>query len=68
MYGGQYPKFMDDAYRVGTNDDMTLIPTAEVPLTNYFREEVIDADKLPYSVTALSPAFRHSWFSGRYVA
>ena len=32
MYGtGQYPKFMDDAYRVGTNDDMTLIPTAEVP-------------------------------------
>ena len=59
MYGtGQYPKFMDDAYRVGTNDDMTLIPTAEVPLTNYFREEVIDADKLPYSVTALSPAFR----------
>ena len=59
MYGtGQYPKFMDDAYRVGTNDDMTLIPTAEVPLTNYFREEVIDDAKLPYSVTALSPAFR----------
>lgn len=59
MYGtGQYPKFMDDAYRVGTNDEMTLIPTAEVPLTNYFREEVIDAEKLPYSVTALSPAFR----------
>lgn len=59
MYGtGQYPKFMDDAYRVGTNDDMTLIPTAEVPLTNYFREEVIDDNKLPYSVTALSPAFR----------
>ena len=47
MFGtGQYPKFMEDAYRVGTNDDMTLIPTAEVPLTNYFREEVIDADKL----------------------
>ena len=55
---GQYPKFMEDAYRVGTNDDMTLIPTAEVPLTNYFREEVIDADKLPYSVTAVSPSFR----------
>lgn len=59
MFGtGQYPKFMEDAYRVGTNDDMTLIPTAEVPLTNYFREEVIDADKLPYSVTAVSPSFR----------
>lgn len=59
MFGtGQYPKFMEDAYRVGTNEDMTLIPTAEVPLTNYFREEVIDADKLPYSLTAVSPSFR----------
>ncbi|MBM7616815.1 seryl-tRNA synthetase [Weissella uvarum] len=59
MYGtGQYPKFMDDAYRVGTNEEMTLIPTAEVPLTNYYRDEVIDADKLPISVTALTPAFR----------
>ena len=59
MFGtGQYPKFMEDAYRVGSEDAMTLIPTAEVPLTNYFREEVIDADKLPYSVTAVSPSFR----------
>lgn len=59
MFGtGQYPKFMDDAYRVGTDEAMTLVPTAEVPLTNYFREEIIDADKLPYSVTALSPSFR----------
>ena len=59
MFGtGQYPKFVEDAYRVGTNENMTLIPTAEVPLTNYFREEVIDADKLPYSVTAVSPSFR----------
>jgi seryl-tRNA synthetase len=59
MFGtGQYPKFMEDAYRVGANEEMTLIPTAEVPLTNYFREEVIDADKLPYSVTAVSPSFR----------
>lgn len=59
MYGtGQYPKFKEDAYRVGTNADMTLIPTAEVPLTNYYREEVIAAEKLPISVTALSPAFR----------
>ncbi|KRN76066.1 serine--tRNA ligase [Weissella minor] len=59
MYGtGQYPKFQDDAYRVGTNEAMTLIPTAEVPLTNYYRDEVIDAEKLPISVTALTPAFR----------
>ncbi|RRG18562.1 serine--tRNA ligase [Weissella viridescens] len=59
MYGtGQYPKFRDDAYRVGAEEGMTLIPTAEVPLTNYYRDEVIDADKLPISVTALTPAFR----------
>lgn len=59
MYGtGQYPKFEEDAYRVGNDENMTLIPTAEVPLTNYFREEVIDAEKLPYAVTALSPSFR----------
>ncbi|QIL50208.1 serine--tRNA ligase [Weissella coleopterorum] len=59
MFGtGQYPKFQDDAYRVGTNAEMTLIPTAEVPLTNYYREEVLDASKLPISVTALSPSFR----------
>ncbi len=55
---GQYPKFENDAYRVGAHDEMTLIPTAEVPLTNYYREEVIDADELPISVTALTPAFR----------
>ncbi|MDR3240853.1 MAG: serine--tRNA ligase [Lactobacillaceae bacterium] len=59
MFGtGQYPKFMEDAYRVGTNDDMTLIPTAEVPLTNYYREEVIEEEKLPISITAVSPSFR----------
>ncbi|MCT4395980.1 serine--tRNA ligase [Periweissella beninensis] len=59
MYGtGQYPKFEDDAYRVGTNEDMTLIPTAEVPLTNYYRDEVIPDEKLPVYFTAVSPSFR----------
>lgn len=59
MYGtGQYPKFEEDAYRVGTNDDMTLIPTAEVPLTNYYRDEVIPDEKLPVYFTAVSPSFR----------
>lgn len=59
MYGtGQYPKFEDDAYKVGTNDDMTLIPTAEVPLTNYYRDEVIPDEKLPVYFTAVSPSFR----------
>jgi seryl-tRNA synthetase len=59
MFGtGQYPKFADDAYRVGTNDGMTLIPTAEVPLTNYYRDEVIPDEKLPVYFTAVSPSFR----------
>lgn len=59
MFGtGQYPKFEEDAYRVGTNDDMTLIPTAEVPLTNFYRDEVIPTEKLPVYFTAVSPSFR----------
>lgn len=59
MFGtGQYPKFEEDAYRVGVENDMTLIPTAEVPLTNYYRDEVIPAEKLPVYFTAVSPSFR----------
>ncbi|WP_407894572.1 serine--tRNA ligase [Lacticaseibacillus sp. N501-2] len=60
MYGtGQFPKFTEDVYSI-TNDDqnMTLIPTAEVPLVNFHRDEIVDANKLPESFTALSPAFR----------
>ncbi|MDF7637820.1 serine--tRNA ligase [Leuconostocaceae bacterium ESL0958] len=58
MYGtGQYPKFQDDAYRVaGLNQ--TYIPTAEVSLTNYYAGETIPSEKLPISLTALSPSFR----------
>ena len=61
---GQFPKFREDVYTIVDNDDpdkpldLTLIPTAEVPLVNYFRDEIIHADKLPINVTALSPAFR----------
>ncbi|VDG17707.1 serine--tRNA ligase [Lactiplantibacillus mudanjiangensis] len=58
MYGtGQFPKFKDDAFRIKTQD-LSLIPTAEVPLVNYYRDEVIPAEKLPVYFTALSPAFR----------
>ncbi|MFD1420331.1 serine--tRNA ligase [Lactiplantibacillus songbeiensis] len=58
MYGtGQFPKFKDDAFRI-TTQDLSLIPTAEVPLVNYYRDEVIPAEKLPVYFTALSPAFR----------
>lgn len=58
MYGtGQFPKFKEGVYQVN-GEDMTLIPTAEVPLTNYYRGEVIPAEELPIYVTALSPSFR----------
>lgn len=58
MYGtGQYPKFRNSVYRVN-GEDITLIPTAEVPLTNYFSGEVIPAELLPVYVTALTPCYR----------
>lgn len=61
---GQFPKFHEDVYTIVDNDDpdkprdLTLIPTAEVPLVNYFRGEILDGKELPINVTALSPAFR----------
>ncbi|MDA0323077.1 MAG: serine--tRNA ligase [Verrucomicrobia bacterium] len=53
---GQLPKMAEDMYRT-TGDDLWLIPTAEVPVTNYYREEVIEAD-LPIYLTAYTPCFR----------
>ena len=60
MYGtGQLPKFAGDLFRVPHGDrDLWLIPTAEVPLTNLYRDEVIEAARLPLSITAYSPCFR----------
>lgn len=58
MFGtGQYPKFQDDAYRV-EGLAQTYIPTAEVPLTNYYAGETIPSEDLPIKFTALSPSFR----------
>ncbi|KRK45099.1 serine--tRNA ligase [Dellaglioa algida] len=58
MYGtGQFPKFKADVFQI-ENENLTLIPTAEVPLTNYYRDEVIPEEKLPVYFTALSPSFR----------
>lgn len=54
---GQLPKFEEDAYAV-KNTDYFLIPTAEVPVTNMHRGEVIDADKLPYYYCAYTACFR----------
>jgi seryl-tRNA synthetase len=53
---GQLPKFEDDAYR--TDDDLFLIPTAEVPLTNLLRGEILEASALPRALTAYTPCFR----------
>jgi len=71
---GQLPKFEKDLYRTGqwagadagvessapgdSNDAKFLIPTAEVPLTNSVREEILDASRLPLKMTALTPCFR----------
>jgi seryl-tRNA synthetase len=54
---GQLPKFEDDAYGIG-GDDLFLIPTAEVPVTNLHREELLDAERLPIAYAAYSPCFR----------
>jgi seryl-tRNA synthetase len=60
MYGtGQLPKFAADLFRVPYGEkDLWLIPTAEVPLTNLYRDEVLDAVRLPISLTAYTPCFR----------
>lgn len=56
---GQLPKFEEDMYALQVEGaNMYLIPTAEVPLTNYYRGEIIDAAKLPISFTAMTPCFR----------
>ncbi|HEV7321987.1 MAG TPA: serine--tRNA ligase [Ensifer sp.] len=57
MYGtGQLPKFSEDLFR--TTDGRWLIPTAEVPLTNIVREQILEGEKLPLRFTALTPSFR----------
>jgi len=60
MYGtGQLPKFADDLFRVPHGEkDLWLISTAEVPVTNLYRDEVLDQARLPISLTAYTPCFR----------
>jgi seryl-tRNA synthetase len=60
MYGtGQLPKFAADSFRVPHGErELWLVPTAEVPVTNLFRNEVLDANRLPVSLTAYTPCFR----------
>ncbi len=53
---GQLPKFEEDAFK--TTDDLFLIPTAEVPVTNMYREDILDGKELPYKYAAYSACFR----------
>ncbi len=54
---GQLPKFEEDAFKI-ENTDYFLIPTAEVPVTNLYRDEILDAEKLPLHYCAYSACFR----------
>ena len=60
MYGtGQLPKFASDLFRVPHGEkDLWLVPTAEVPVTNLYRDETLDDARLPISLTAYTPCFR----------
>ena len=54
---GQLPKFEEDAYKT-MPDDLFLVPTAEVPVTNLHRDEILDGATLPLAYTAYTPCFR----------
>lgn len=54
---GQLPKFADESYEVD-GGDLFLIPTAEVPVTNLYRDEIIDGERLPMGFAAYTPCFR----------
>ena len=59
MFGtGQLPKFQDDLFRTTTEDPYWLIPTAEVSLTNYVADEILNEAELPLRFTAFTPCFR----------
>lgn len=59
LYGtGQLPKFAEDQFNIAGEWPFSLTPTAEVPVTNLVRDEIIDADQLPLLYTAHTPCFR----------
>src|SRR5712671_4550195 len=55
---GQLPKFEEDLFKLSDDRDLYLIPTAEVPVTNYHREEILDGSQLPRKWVAYTPCFR----------
>jgi len=59
LYGtGQLPKFGEDLFKLDDEREFHLIPTAEVPLTNLLRDEIVEAKALPLKLTAHTPCFR----------
>ena len=59
LYGtGQLPKFEQDLFKIAGEWDLYLIPTAEVPVTNLYRGEILDGRQLPMKYTAYTPCFR----------
>ena len=59
LYGtGQLPKFEQDLFKIAGEWDLYLIPTAEVPVTNLYRGEIVDGRKLPLKYTSYTPCFR----------
>ncbi len=59
LYGtGQLPKFEQDLFKIAGDWDLYLIPTAEVPVTNLYRGEILDGRQLPMKYTAYTPCFR----------
>lgn len=59
MFGtGQFPKFKEDVFHLTDSRQFSLIPTAEVPLTNYYANEILDFEQLPIYFVALAPSFR----------
>lgn len=63
MWGaGQMPKFRDNLYR-DEDAGLWLVPTAEVPLTNLYTDEILEADQLPISLCAYTPCFRREQMS-----
>jgi seryl-tRNA synthetase len=55
---GQLPKFEEDLFKLRDERDLYLVPTAEVPVTNYHREEILDSSQLPRKWVAYTPCFR----------
>lgn len=65
LYGtGQLPKMDDDIFHIGGDWDLSLVPTGEVPITNLYRDTIINAEALPLKLVGLTPCFRSE--SGSY--